>query len=260
MRQADLGTSALGWNMFARVWALVILRFIFGLWALAMLIWGMVIMNDRYVSGATMSPWWWWGAYLGHWAFFSLLIYYVIGFCFVVREIRTGAGGKMNCFEKWFWINYEIAWALMWTCALLFWIVIASDCSINHNCTQMTWYEYNVYAISIGTLLIELLFNLMRWMWLHFIFPLIFVIVWFIFAAIWHAASNVWLYAQQDDAVVGGGVAFGFYAVLIIVVVAFHMCGFGCGFLLEKCYKGKKRTTEGQLHGDDPVQLNDCCD
>jgi len=246
--------------MFARVWALVFVRIIFALYALAMLIWGMIVLNGRYpTNGYSPSPWWSWGIYLGHWSFFSLLIYYMAASYFTIREIRTGAFGPLNCGEKWMWINYQIAWAAMWSCCLLFWLVPASNCTFSKDCSAITWYEYNVYAIALGTILIEFLFNLMRWKWLHFIFPLIFLFTYFVFAAIWHSSTNVWPHDQQDPNIVGGGVSFGFYALLIVCFVFFHFCGFGCAWVTEKCYKGKARKKDGDMLGDDPVNISDMC-
>jgi len=260
MTRSDYGTSACGWHRFARVWALLFVRIIFAVWAVVMWIWSMVDLNGKYANnGYAPSPWWSWGVYLGNWAFFSLMLYYLTFAYFTIREICTGAPGKPNFCEKWLWINYEIAWSSMWSCAILFWTIVAADCSFNRNCAQISIPDYNIYAVSIATLLFEVLFNLVRWKWLHFIFTLIFLIVYFIIAAIWHTSTSVWPYAQQNDAVVGGGGAFGFYAVLILVFVGFHMCGFGCFFVMEKCYKHKRRTSEKDLMGDDPVQISDMC-
>jgi len=262
MKKYDLGTSALGWGRFTRVWVLMLIRVLFGAWALAVLIWGMVQLNGRYGSnGVSPSPWWSWGIYLGDWALFSNLIYFLTHAYFSIREIRTGAFGKTTWFEKWMWVNYEISWSLTWSVAVGYWFIWNSGCTFGGGqCGSLGigWYEYHVYAISLGWLLFEVLFNLNRWKWLHVIFPVIFLCVYFIVSAIWHNATGVWPQNIQDSSVYSG--AGGFYPVLILFVVFFHMCGFGCGFVLEKCYKKGRRTTEGDLLGDDPVQINECCD
>jgi len=259
MEKHDLGTSALGWGRFTRVWALMIVRLLFALYALAVLIWGLVQLQGRYpTNGSSPSAWWSWGIYLGNWALFSNMLYFLTGTFFSIREIHQGAFGVTNWFEKWMWVNYEIAWSLTWSVTLGFWLIANTDCTFNHNCSGIGPYEWHIYGISLIWLLVEVLFNLMRFKWLHVIFPVIFLVVYFIVSAIWHGATGVWPQPQQDSTIVSAAGAF--YPVLLLLVVGFHMCGYGCGWVMEKCWKKGQRTTEGDLYGDDPVQINECCD
>jgi hypothetical protein len=258
MLRYDYGSSAAGATIWSRVWWLLIIRFLFALWSLAAMIYGMVIMGLEQTT--PVRPWWWWGITLGNWALFSVVLYFWSFFIFSCNEVRHGAFGKTNLAERYLWVNYEIAWALTWISTLLFWLYVARSCTYSpNNCSNLNWYDYHVYGISLGWLLIEVWFNMMRWKWLHFLFPLVVLTMWFVFSAIFHQVAGEWPYPEQDTAISSTTVVGLFYPLLILGTVLFHMCGFGCGAALEKCYKGKRRITDKDMAGDNGSQLSQMC-
>lgn len=261
MSRLDFGGAACGvCGLPSGEYNLLIWRGLAALWSVVFLIIGLIMQNiSTVVNGVPGSPWWTWGIYIGNWSFFAMLIYFITGAYFTYRNTSgVGVSQKPSWWEKWMWVNYEVAWSLSWASTFGYWIVIRSDCTFApHNCANVSVYEYNAFGINLIVLLIDMLYNQFQWAWLHLVFTWLFTIVWFIFAAIWHGAVGVWPYSQQDNAV-NGTMAFFFYPIILGATAFFHMCGFGCHLLLAKCYKNKNRVKKEDFFGDDTNKLGGC--
>jgi len=257
----DLGASACGWTRVGRPWTLLTVRVLITLWAIAIMIYSMILRNqDATGSGITDNPWWTWGINFSSWAFLALIVYFAVASYWSITEIRGGSIARPTSkLERYLWINYEIAYASAWAATFIFWFVINRECTFNSNCgNTLNAANIHLHGVNIIWLLFEMLFNFIPMKPLHVIFVLIFVIVWIIFAQLWHL-SGQWIYPMLDTAYTDNSQVAAIYGILLGTAFVCLFCGWGCTYLLEYVYKRKRRSDESDFMDGSPKLSDACC-
>eukprot|EP01125_Pyxidicula_operculata_P014769 TRINITY_DN4965_c0_g1_i1.p1 TRINITY_DN4965_c0_g1~~TRINITY_DN4965_c0_g1_i1.p1 ORF type:complete len:304 (+),score=48.43 TRINITY_DN4965_c0_g1_i1:28-912(+) len=263
--RVDLGMSALGWKRYSRAYSLFTLRIVVTLWSLGIMCYSMALLDleDSSNNGIANSPWWTWGIYFSNWSYFSLVFYFVCATYLSYREIKGGdTHSATNYFERYLWINFEIAWAANWASTITYWLITRHVCTFEHTGCPTSIGEWvvvtHIQGANVVWLSMELMMNMLRFKPLHVIFPIFFSAAWCIFAAIWNNVLSVWPYAIQNTSTNDPYTA-GFYVVAIGGTAFFFFCGFGCAWGLEKWYKSGRREEDTDFHDGSPKVSSLCC-